>query len=66
MTSIRPKAARAAAPRALYILDADASVREGLTRLAVSAGFEAHPCASAEARLYMTRRFAGHDQPQFG
>lgn len=51
MTSIRPKAARAAAPRALYIVDADASVREGLTRLAVSAGFEAHPCASAEAFL---------------
>jgi FixJ family two-component response regulator len=50
MTSIRPKAARAAS-RALYIVDADASVREGLTRLAVSAGFEAHPCASAEAFL---------------
>ena len=39
------------ASRALYIVDADASVREGLTRLAVSAGFDAHPCASAEAFL---------------
>jgi FixJ family two-component response regulator len=47
MTSIRLKAGRT--PLALYIVDGDASVREGLTRLAVSAGFEARPCASAEA-----------------
>jgi FixJ family two-component response regulator len=49
MTSIRLKAVRT--PLALYIVDGDASVREGLTRLAVSAGFEARPCASAEAFL---------------
>jgi FixJ family two-component response regulator len=50
MHSIRPKNGRAAA-RALYIVDSDLSVREGLTRLATSAGFEARPCASAEAFL---------------
>jgi FixJ family two-component response regulator len=50
MHSIRPKNGRAVA-RALYIVDSDLSVREGLTRLATSAGFEARPCASAEAFL---------------
>lgn len=47
MTSIRLKAGRT--PLALYIVEGDASVRDGLTRLAVSAGFEVRPCASAEA-----------------
>jgi FixJ family two-component response regulator len=36
---------------ALYIVDTDASVREGLSRLAESAGFEARPFPSAEAFL---------------
>ena len=35
--------------RALYIVDTDASVRESLSRLAESAGFEARPCENAEA-----------------
>jgi FixJ family two-component response regulator len=38
-------------PRALYIVDSDFAAREGLTRLAVSAGFDARPCVSAEAFL---------------
>lgn len=50
MNSIRPKNGHAVA-RALYIVDSDLSVREGLTRLAASAGFDAKPCASAEAFL---------------
>jgi FixJ family two-component response regulator len=48
MHSIRPKNGHTVA-RALYIVESDVSVREGLTRLAVSAGFHAKPCASAEA-----------------
>jgi FixJ family two-component response regulator len=42
--------AEAVRPRALaiYIVDTDSSVREGLSRLAESAGFEARPCNSAE------------------
>lgn len=35
----------------MFIVDGDVSVREGLARLATSAGFEAMPCASAEAFL---------------
>jgi FixJ family two-component response regulator len=50
MPSIRPKNGRAVT-RALYIVDSDLSVREGLARLAASAGFDARPCASAEAFL---------------
>ena len=41
---------RARAP-VLYIVDHDISVREGLCRLAESAGFEAKPCDSTEAFL---------------
>lgn len=51
MHSIRPKNGRAVARALLYIVESDLSVREGLTRLAASAGFEAKPCASAEAFL---------------
>lgn len=50
MHPIRPKNGHAVA-RALYIVESDLAVREGLTRLAMSAGFEAKPCASAEAFL---------------
>jgi FixJ family two-component response regulator len=50
MHSIRPKNGHTVA-RALYIVEGDVSVREGLTRLAVSAGFQAKPCASTEAFL---------------
>lgn len=50
MHSIRAKNGHTVA-RALYIVETDVSVREGLTRLAASAGFEAKPCASAEAFL---------------
>ena len=51
LNSSRPKNGRTVA-RALYIVDSDLSVREGLTRLAASAGFEVTPCASAEAFLH--------------
>jgi FixJ family two-component response regulator len=42
--------AEALRPRALaiYIVDTDSSVREGLSRLTESAGFEARPCKDAE------------------
>lgn len=40
-----PAAARA---RPLYIVDTDASVREGLARLAESAGFDPRPCRNVE------------------
>ena len=50
MHSIRPKNGHTAA-RALYIVEGDVAVREGLTRLAASHGFQARPCASAEAFL---------------
>jgi FixJ family two-component response regulator len=50
MHSIRPKNGRPGA-RAIYIVESDVSVREGLARLAASHGFEAKPCASAEAFL---------------
>lgn len=43
-----PKAVHARA-LALYIVDTDASVREGLVRLAESAGFEPRPCLNAQA-----------------
>ena len=35
----------------LHIVDADASVRDGLVRLAMATGFEAHAYASAEELL---------------
>ena len=44
---MRPAATRAQA-RALYIVDTDAAVREGLSRLAESAGLEPRPCKDAE------------------
>lgn len=50
MHSIRPRDGHTVT-RALYIVESDVSVREGLTRLATSAGFEAKPCASTEAFL---------------
>ena len=50
MHSIRPKNGHTVA-RALYIVESDVSVREGLTRLAASHGFQAKPCASAQAFL---------------
>ena len=37
--------------RVLYVVDSDASVREGLSRLAESEGFEPMPCEGAEAFL---------------
>jgi FixJ family two-component response regulator len=37
-----------AATAVLYIVDANASVRSALCRLAISAGFEAHPFESVE------------------
>jgi FixJ family two-component response regulator len=43
-----PAAARA---RPLYIVDTDASVRDGLVRLAESAGFEPRPCRNIEEFL---------------
>jgi FixJ family two-component response regulator len=46
-----PGAAVRAQARPLYIVDTDASVREGLARLAESAGFEPRPCKDAEAFL---------------
>jgi two-component system, LuxR family, response regulator FixJ len=50
MQTIRSKNGHTVA-RALYIVESDPSVREGLARLAVSAGFEAKPCASTAAFL---------------
>ncbi|HEU4353259.1 MAG TPA: response regulator [Burkholderiales bacterium] len=50
MHSIRPKNGHTVT-RALYIVESDVAVREGLTRLAASHGFQARPCASAEAFL---------------
>src|SRR5512145_1513157 len=50
MHSILPKNGDTVA-RALYIVESDVAVREGLTRLAASHGFQAKPCASAEAFL---------------
>jgi FixJ family two-component response regulator len=40
--------------RVVYIIDADASVREGLSRLVDSAGLESRPCDSLEAFLSQT------------
>jgi FixJ family two-component response regulator len=37
--------------RIVYVVDGDASVREGLSRLMDSAGMEARPCASVEEFL---------------
>ena len=54
MTSIRLKAART--PLALYIVDGDASVREGLTRLAVSAGFEARARRTSAILAHISSR----------
>ena len=51
MYSIEPKNGRTVARVLVYIVESDLSVREGLTRLAASAGFEAKPCASTEAFL---------------
>jgi FixJ family two-component response regulator len=51
MHSIQPKNGRTVARVLVYIVESDLSVREGLTRLAASAGFEAKPCACAEALL---------------
>ena len=39
------------AARVVYIVDADESVRQGLTRLVDSAGLESKPCDSLEAFL---------------
>lgn len=50
MHPIRPKNGHTVA-RALYIVESDVAVREGLTRLAASHGFQAKPCASAHAFL---------------
>jgi len=44
-----PPAAVRARARPLYVVDTDASVREGLSRLAESAGFEPRPCEDAAA-----------------
>ncbi|MGH8735344.1 MAG: response regulator [Burkholderiales bacterium] len=51
--------ARWARASALYIVDADESVREGLARLTESAGFEPKPCDSAEAFLRLPDRANG-------
>jgi FixJ family two-component response regulator len=50
MHSIRPRNGHTVA-RALYIVESDVAVREGLTRLAASHGFQAKPCASTQAFL---------------
>jgi len=54
-----PGEARRTLARALYIVDTDVSVREGLSRLAESAGFEPKPCDSAETFLREPRRANG-------
>lgn len=46
------------APGVVYIVDADAAVRQGLSRLVDSAGLEAKPCESADAFLRLGP--AGH------
>ena len=51
MYSVQPKNGRTVARVLVYIVESDLSVREGLTRLAASAGFEAKPCANTEAFL---------------
>lgn len=38
-------------PPIVYVVDGDASVREGLSRLVVSAGLEARPCVSVHEFL---------------
>ena len=58
MHSIRPKNGSTVARALLYIVESDLSVREGLTRLAASAGFETKPCASAEA--FLLEASSGH------
>jgi len=42
-------------PRIVYVVERDAPVRDGLTRLLDSAGFEARPCASIPAFLERVR-----------
>ncbi|MDL9997517.1 response regulator [Variovorax sp. J22P240] len=44
-----------AALRIVYVVDGDASVREGLSRLMDSAGLEARPCASVPEFLGQAR-----------
>ena len=44
-----PPATPCARAPALYIVDTDAAVRDGLSRLVKSAGFEPKPCNNAEA-----------------
>jgi hypothetical protein len=46
--------ANTAAARVVYVVDADASVRQGLARLVDSAGLESVPCDSIEAFLGQT------------
>ena len=46
--------AKTAAARVVYVVDADASVRQGLARLVDSAGLESVPCDSIEAFLGQT------------
>jgi FixJ family two-component response regulator len=46
--------AKTAAARVIYVVDADASVRQGLARLVDSAGLESVPCDSIEALLGQT------------
>jgi FixJ family two-component response regulator len=45
--------------RRLYIVDTDASVREGLARLAASAGFDARPCRNIEHFLLQVKIASG-------
>jgi FixJ family two-component response regulator len=45
---------KAAAARVVYVVDADAAVRQGLARLVDSAGLESVPCDSIEAFLGRT------------
>lgn len=49
-----PIVTKTAAARVVYVVDADASVREGLARLVDSAGLESVPCDSIEAFLGQT------------
>ena len=46
---------KSSALRIVYVVDGDASVREGLSRLMDSAGLEARPCASVPEFLGQAR-----------
>jgi len=46
---------KSAALRIVYVVDGDASVREGMSRLMDSAGLEARPCASVPEFLDQAR-----------